>query len=121
MQTIAKKIKTTSPLYIILILWFTANVLQAAFTEIHYDEAYYWFYSKNLSWGYFDHPPIVALLIKITDSIHHSTLSTRFIFILMGCATLYGIFKLIGNVQNYWKTFLFILTFPLVSIHMGGF
>ncbi|MFM6408908.1 MAG: 4-amino-4-deoxy-L-arabinose transferase, partial [Microcystis sp.] len=26
-----------------------------------YDEAYYYVYSHNLDWSYFDHPPIVAI------------------------------------------------------------
>lgn len=28
-------------------------------------EAYYWEWSKNLAWGYFDHPPMIAYLIKL--------------------------------------------------------
>ncbi len=28
-------------------------------------EAYYWEWSKHLSWGYFDHPPMVAFLIAL--------------------------------------------------------
>jgi 4-amino-4-deoxy-L-arabinose transferase-like glycosyltransferase len=28
------------------------------------DEAYYWVWSRNLAPGYFDHPPVVALLIR---------------------------------------------------------
>ena len=29
------------------------------------DEAYYWLWSRNLAPGYFDHPPVVALLIRL--------------------------------------------------------
>ena len=28
------------------------------------DEAYYWTWSQDLAWGYFDHPPAIALLIR---------------------------------------------------------
>lgn len=36
-----------------------------AFTmELGGDEAYYWLYSQNLKWNYFDHPPLVAVWIK---------------------------------------------------------
>lgn len=28
-------------------------------------EAYYWEWSKHLAWGYFDHPPMIAYLIKL--------------------------------------------------------
>ena len=36
------------------------NLLQAGFTTLNNDEAYYWMYSKFLAWGYFDHPPMIA-------------------------------------------------------------
>jgi len=39
-----------------LLVYFVINILQAAFLELHFDEAYYWLYSRNLDWGYFDHP-----------------------------------------------------------------
>jgi len=32
------------------------NVMQAWLTELDPDEAYYWIYSRQLDWGYFDHP-----------------------------------------------------------------
>lgn len=31
--------------------------------ELAPDEAYYWTWSKQLQWGYYDHPPLVAFLI----------------------------------------------------------
>ena len=33
------------------------------------EEAYYWNYAEHLDFGYLDHPPMVALLIKITTLI----------------------------------------------------
>ena len=33
------------------------------------EEAYYWNYSQHLDWSYLDHPPMVALLIKIFTSL----------------------------------------------------
>lgn len=32
------------------------------------DEAYYWIWSQHLSWGYPDHPPMIALLIRISTA-----------------------------------------------------
>src|SRR4051794_17872960 len=34
-------------------------------TDITYDEAYYWTWSRALGLGYFDHPPMVAWLIRL--------------------------------------------------------
>ena len=41
------------------------NLLQAFSTELIFDEAYYWYYAQNPSWGYFDHPPMVAWMIAL--------------------------------------------------------
>ncbi len=50
----------------LFILVFTiVNVLQGIFTELGNDECYYWMFSQNLDWGYFDHPPMVALMISM--------------------------------------------------------
>jgi len=32
--------------------------------ELTFDEAYYTLWSRNLAWGYYDHPPMVALWIR---------------------------------------------------------
>ena len=38
----------------------------ALFLEFGNDEVYYWTYGIHLQWNYFDHPPIIALLIRLT-------------------------------------------------------
>ena len=45
-------------------MWIILGVFQAALTELQDDEAYYWVFSKYPEWGYFDHPPLIAILIK---------------------------------------------------------
>jgi len=51
---------------LILVLSFFRGIL--AFTyELGNDEAYYWLYSQDLKWNYFDHPPLVALFIRISS------------------------------------------------------
>jgi hypothetical protein len=32
-------------------------------------EAYYWEWSKDLAWGYFDHPPMIAYVIRLFTSL----------------------------------------------------
>jgi hypothetical protein len=32
------------------------------------DESYYWTYSQNLKWNYFDHPPMVAIWIRLSTA-----------------------------------------------------
>src|SRR3954471_20304499 len=41
------------------------RLIAAAFTPITFDEAYYWTWSKHLAGGYYDHPPMVAVVIRL--------------------------------------------------------
>lgn len=54
-------------LIILLLSWWILNLIQAAFTGLANDEAYYWLFARDLDWGYFDHPPMTALLVKLGD------------------------------------------------------
>jgi 4-amino-4-deoxy-L-arabinose transferase-like glycosyltransferase len=40
------------------------RALMAALLPLSADEAYYWLWSKHLAAGYFDHPPMIAWLIR---------------------------------------------------------
>jgi 4-amino-4-deoxy-L-arabinose transferase-like glycosyltransferase len=59
------------------------NLIQATFTGLLHDEAYYWVWSKHLDWGYFDHPPMIALLIKAGTIIGDTELGVRLIFVIL--------------------------------------
>ena len=49
-----------------LIGFFTVLRLLVAFTlPLGNDESYYWLYSQRLQWNYFDHPPVVAIWIRL--------------------------------------------------------
>lgn len=51
---------------VILIVAFTiAKIIAAPLIDLSNDESYYWLYSQHLKWNYFDHPPLVALWIRI--------------------------------------------------------
>jgi 4-amino-4-deoxy-L-arabinose transferase-like glycosyltransferase len=52
----------------------------AAVTPLAFDEAYYWQWSKNLAWGYYDHPPAIAFIIRAGTAIFGDTsLGVRFV------------------------------------------
>jgi hypothetical protein len=68
--------------------WLILALAQAASTELIADEAYYWVYSKYLDWGYFDHPPLIAVLIKAGYSIFKSELGVRLICALLSTMTI---------------------------------
>jgi len=70
-------------------LWILSLVLQACFTDLLGDEAYYWMYSHKLSWGYFDHPPVTALMIRAGYLLLKNELGVRLLSILAGTLAIY--------------------------------
>src|ERR1700716_1316912 len=70
------------------------RLLAAAFTPITFDEAYYWMWSKNLAGGYYDHPPMVALLIRLGTLIAGDTeLGVRLVSILLALPMSWAIYQ----------------------------
>ena len=68
--------------------WLMLNLIQSSFTGLLDDEAYYWVYSRFLDWGYFDHPPMVALMIKAGYALFPNPHGLRLLTVLMSTATL---------------------------------
>ncbi len=51
---------------IAILLWgFLFRATSAIYLNTGFDEAYYYLYTQNLNWSYFDHPPLVALTTGI--------------------------------------------------------
>jgi hypothetical protein len=50
----------------IILFFTTVRIIIASTLGLGNDEVYYITYAKHLQWNYFDHPPIIALLIKFT-------------------------------------------------------
>lgn len=48
---------------------FVFKLVYLFFIPITPQEAYYWFYSQNLDWSYFDHPPMAAYSIWLGTNI----------------------------------------------------
>lgn len=98
--------------------WLFINLLQSYFTGLSHDEAYYYFYSTHLAWGYYDHPPMIALLIKMGYLVFHNELGVRLFISLMSVGTLILIVE-ITEVKNY--LLFFTLLFSVTIIQPMGF
>ena len=107
--------------YIITGIWFLGNLIQAIFTGLHSDESYYWMYSENLTWGFFDHPPMVALLIYLGHAILPGEIGVRLIFIVLSTLTFALILNELKEKKDVLFASLFILSFPLIHTHIAGF
>lgn len=108
--------------FVFYFLWVLTLLLQAYFVELRGDEAYYWMYSKDLAWGYFDHPPVTALLVKMGDLLFHNELGVRLFFILCCTATIWVMEKIIQpfNLKLFYAIVLSIAFLQLGMIFGGG-
>src|ERR1700710_3244772 len=60
------------------------RLIAAAWMPLTFDEAYYWMWSKHLAGGYYDHPPMVAVVIRLGTLIGGDTeLGVRLVSILL--------------------------------------
>jgi len=107
--------------YILLGIWFLINFLQSVFTQLQSDESYYWMYSQNLAWGYFDHPPMVAFLIHLGYLLFHNELGVRLLFLVLSTISMAIIVNELKEKASLLFLSLFILSFPLVHTHISGF
>jgi hypothetical protein len=104
-----------------LVAWAFLNLIQAALTPLNNDEAYYWMYSKYLDWGYFDHPPMIALMIKAGFALFQNELGVRLMTVISELATLAIIWSLTDEVQRSKKNSVFVFgilaaIFPVLNI-----
>ena len=103
-----------------LLCWTILNALQAYKLEIHADEAYYWMYSRFLDWGYFDHPPMVAVFIKIGDSLIHNEFGLRLMTILTSTASVYLLWLILKKYAVDALAFILVMS-GLLICHIYGF
>src|SRR5690606_28912474 len=96
------------------------NLVQASITELIYDEAYYWYYAQNLAWGYFDHPPMVAFMIKLGSLFFSGELGVRLVSTLLSVGTYMILWLLVdqpGNKQYVPHFFLLVFSFTLMNAY----
>src|SRR6202047_242912 len=65
-----------------------------AWTPLTFDEAYYWMWSKHLAGGYYDHPPMVAAVIRLGTVIAgDNELGVRLVSILLALPMSWAVFR----------------------------
>src|SRR3954469_2885127 len=70
------------------------RLVAAAYTPLTFDEAYYWTWSKNLAGGYYDHPPVVALVIRAGTMIAGDTeLGVRLVSVLLALPMSFAVYR----------------------------
>ena len=95
------------------------NGIQASFTELLQDEAYYWYYAQKLEWGYFDHPPFVAFL-ALASRLLKNELGLRVLSVVLNLASYVLVFLSLNKQTrqkqqfNFW---LILLSLPLINLY----
>lgn len=100
------------------ISWFLLGLIQSIFTELQDDEAYYWVFSKYLDWGYFDHPPMIALLIKIGTSFLSGEVAVRIVPLLLNTATIFITEKLTEKKSPF---LFYAIVLSIAVLQISGF
>jgi len=101
-----------------LFVWLLINLVTAASTELYSDEAYYWVFSRFLDWGYLDHPPMIAAIIKLGTLFGDSEVGVRIIPILLSTGALWLLYRLSQPVP---AKFFFVTVFSMLSLNLVGF
>lgn len=116
-------LRTANRLFLFgFLFWLGFNVIQAIFLHLDPDEAYYWMYAQQLDWGYFDHPPIIALLIKFGSVFIPGSLGVRLGAILLFVGTLYLLWCLVDKPKEKRSQYHFLLLAAAMPfLHVYGF
>lgn len=98
-----------------LVIPFFIKIIISYFTPIVGDEAYYWFWSQNLQLSYFDHPAMIAWILKISSEISNlihipHSLGLRFTIIFLSTYTFYIWVKIFNFNHDKSKQSVFLFT-----------
>lgn len=101
-----------------LSLWFLVNLVQATFTELFHDEAYYWVFARFPDWGYKDHPPVTALLVRAGDLLAGGELGVRLFMVVLSTLALWLAWRIVRpeNSRLFWT-----LAMAMPILHAFGF
>ena len=113
----------------LLLLIAISTVLRLIITftlELSNVEAYYWVFAQHLQWNYFDHPPMVAWLIRLTTAnlLLHNEVFVRLGAVISSAICIWLIFKIgtvINNQRTGWLAALLYTSSIYCSISVGAF
>ena len=93
------------------------NLVQVAFTELTSDEGYYWFYSRSLEWGYAEHPPLIAVMVRIGYALFPNELGVRLVNAILNALAVLLLFKLVPRREpkKDARIYLMVLCLPLLN------
>ena len=122
-MAIKKHRMTDSPRRLALTILALSGLFAAiynAFLPLHGDEAYYWLWSHRLQAGYYDHPPMIALLIALSNLLSEAEWGVRLVNVLAMSVAGWVVFVLLESLRDaragLWGVILFV---SVVLVHAG--
>ena len=79
---------------LVLLFYTLFNAISNQFIPFYSDENYYWLWSKKLDFSYFDHPPMIAYMIKLTTLFSNEPAFVRLSAALLVSGTAYFLYLL---------------------------
>lgn len=107
-------------IWFFLLGWTVLNALQAYTLGLHSDEAYYWIYSRLLDWGYYDHPPMVAIFIRIGYTLFQNEFGLRLITVISSTLAMRLLWLILRNYGVDARQFILVAGSMLI-FHVYGF
>jgi hypothetical protein len=102
----------------VVIIWLIVNAASAFFTQLYSDEAYYTLFAKHMAFGYFDHPSMIALMIRAGQTVFSNEFGVRFLSVVAVTIALYFIYQL----ADVKKPVLFMAAiFSIFGLNVLGF
>ncbi|WP_374951227.1 glycosyltransferase family 39 protein [Mucilaginibacter sp.] len=118
--TASKSVHADKTIWYFILCWTVLNALQAYTLELHADEAYYWLFARKLDWGYFYHPPMVALFIKFGDALIPNELGLRLLTVLSSSLAIFLLWLIVKKYAVSARWFILLVSGILV-FHVYGF
>jgi hypothetical protein len=103
-----------------LVIFTGLNIFSATTMELHFDEAYYWLYSQFPSFGYFDHPPMIAWLITAGQFLFKGEIGVRIMIILLSTFSMVLLWRMAKRYSTDALLF-WALIYSVVMIHPYAF
>lgn len=108
-------------IYILIFCVLVCNFIQAYYTPILEDEAYYWTWSQKLSTGYFDHPPMIAWWIYLGYNLFQNELGLRLVSVLFNGLAIYLLWRILQPKSSKQFNLFAVLTLSVVVVQLFGF
>ncbi len=70
---LAPRLAAVAPVAVLLLAIVVLRCWVASHIDLETDEAYYWLWSRRLATSYFDHPPMIAYLIRLGTALFGDT------------------------------------------------